>query len=154
MHNSKLTYYLAISGETPREYLNAWDSDTRDIENALARYLPADMLSQIDSGYKPIPESEFFYGFDELDQNGEFHYVHFYGEVSRDVAEYLARDGYFSGATCDTLGILCARGGLPALSFDVYMPKSWISLYVCPLYGGEVPTEASFHRALRALSNL
>ena len=151
METSKLTMFIAVKAETPAEWMNSWENDSKCVVQILCDVAPD--LSQIDEREIDWEESEVFYDFEEL-KGTRIHTVQFFGEIDRDGIEKLARDGYFSGGYCETLGIL-GSSHLPAVSFEQdSFPKSYVSFYACPLYGGDVPSEPSFYRVIKAIQNM
>lgn len=151
MENSNLTLFIGVKAETPVNWLNNWENDSRDISRILCDIVPN--VSQIDERNIPFEESEVFYDFEEL-EGTEIHMIHYFGEVDRNGIEKLALEGYFSGGYCETLGILGSEW-LPAVSFEQdSFNKSYVSFYACPLYDGKVPSKDSFYRALNTLAKL
>lgn len=151
MNTSKLTAYIGITVETPLNWVNNWENNSKDVANTLCRVVRD--IDNIKEEYIPYEESEVFFDFNEL-EGTEIHKVSYFGEIDRDGIESLALDGYFSGGHCETMGILLGVGSLPAVSFESYFPQSYFSFYLCPLYAGEVPTKDSFYRAVKTFENL
>lgn len=150
MNTSKLTAFIGIQAETPVNFINGWESCSKDVVNTLSFIVSN--LEDIKEEYIPIEDSETFYDFHEL-EGTEIHTVSYFGEIDRDGIERLAFEGYF-GEYCETMGILLGIGSLPAVSFESYFPNSFFSFYICPLYAGEVPTKDSFYRAVKTFQNI
>jgi len=143
--------FIAVTAETPVEWINSWENDSKCVAQILCDVAPD--LSQIDEREIDWEESEVFYDFEEL-KGTKIHTVQFFGEIDRDGIEKLGRSAYFYGGFCETGGIF---GGvhLPAVSFEQCgFPKSYVTFYACPLYGGDVPSEPSFYRVIKAIQKL
>ena len=150
MNTSKLTAFIGIKAETPVNWINYFEANSKDVAGMLCRVVSD--IDNIEEEYIAYEKSEVFFEFDEL-EGTEIHKVSYFGEVDRDGIERLALEGYF-GEYCETLGMLTGEGNLPAVSFDSYFPNSYFSFYICPLYAGEVPTKDSFYRAVKTFQNI
>ena len=152
----KLTFKVLINAETPTKWMNAWEDDARDLCHVLWEIVGDGSDSKgvlVDERIIPVDDSDVWYGLGDLNGNDSIHSVTYNGEVDREGLEKIASSFHIYGS-CDTGGMLGEDGWLPAKSFEVEMPNSYVSFYLCPLVDGEVPNEVNFNRIIRAIENL
>ena len=145
----KLTFKVLINAETPTKWMNAWDSDSRDLANTLKEIVG----DSVDESETTVNEAPTWHDFRTLDGEDSVYQMAYNGEIDRDGIEKLALNGYLY-SPCPTLGMLCEDGWYPAVSFELEMQSSYASFYLCPLVDGEVPNEVNFNRIIRAIENL
>ena len=138
----ELEIYMALTMESPEYYWNGWEANGRDLARSLNKCeIP------FDEEIIPYEESEIFFDFDEL-EGTEIQTIHSFNRITfRKFVEFLDESCIYVSGICETMGILDAMGIIPAKSIesDSYR-NSWLSLYVCPIYGDEIPSKESFDR--------
>lgn len=159
MKTQALTYVVAADAETPKSQMNAYEANAQDLYNALAQALHGSPeIAALECTEIPFDGEHAFVDHYDLPKDETIYRMSFYGTIDREGIEQLARAGWFSGAHCETMGIINGlgdgRGVLPAVSVEQEMPYSYASVYISPLYNGAIPSEPSFHRATRTLRNL
>jgi len=143
----ELEIYMAITMESPKHWWNLWEMNGRDLARSLNKCeIP------FDEEIIPLEESDVFFDFDELDGT-EIQTIHSFNQIPfRKFVEFMDESYIYVSGICETMGILDAMGIIPAKSIqtDSYQ-NSWLSIYVCPMYGNEIPSEPSFHRFFKLL---
>ena len=146
----KLTFKVMIHAEAPHKWMNSWESNPRDLANTL-KAIVGDTLWEDET---TVNEAPIWHDFRTLHGEDTVYQMAYYGEIDREGIEKLALNGYMY-RRCDTFRKLSLDGGLyRAVSYEVEMPKSYASFYLCPLVDGEVPNEVNFNRIIRAIENL
>ena len=143
----ELEIYIAITMESPIYYWNGWEANGRDLARSLNKCeIP------FDEQIIPFEESDVFFDFDEL-EGTEIQTIHSFNRIPfRKFVEFMDESCIYASGICDTMGIMDAMGIIPAkcIESDSYR-NSWLSLYVCPIYGNEIPSEPSFNRFFKLL---
>jgi len=142
----ELEIFMAITMESPKHWWNYYEANGSHLAQTLNQCeIP------FDEEIIPFEESDVFFDFDEL-EGTEIQTIHSFNRIPfRKFVEFLDSHIYVSGI-CETMGILCELGHIPAKSIesDSYI-NSWLSIYVCPMYGNEIPSEPSFDRFFKLL---
>jgi len=143
----ELEIYMAITMESPMHWWNLWEMNGRDLARSLN-----ECEIPFDEQIIPHEESDVFFDFDELDGT-EIQTIHSFNRIPfRKFVEFLDESYIYVSGICETMGILDAMGHIPAKSIETDSYRnSWLSIYVCPIYGNEIPSEPSFHRFFKLL---
>jgi len=143
----ELEIYMALTMESPKHWWNHYEADGSHLAHSLNKCeIP------FDEQIIPFEESDVFFDFDEL-EGTEIQTIHSFNRIPlRKFVEFLDESCIYVSGICETMGILCELGHIPAKSIenDSYI-NSWLSIYVCPMYGNEIPSEPSFNRFFKLL---
>lgn len=143
----ELEIIMAITMESPKQWWNHYEADGSHLAHSLN-----ECEIPFDEQIIPFEESDVFFDFDEL-EGTEIQTIHSFNRIPfRKFVEFLDESCIYVSGIVDTLGILDAMGIIPAkcIETDSYR-NSWLSMYVCPIYGNEIPSEPSFHRFFKLL---
>ena len=143
----ELEIYMAITMESPMHYWNFHEMDGRDLARSLN-----ECQIEFDEQIIPYEESEVFFDFHELEET-EIQTIHSFNRIPfRKFVEFMDESYIYVSGICETMGIMDGMGIIPAKSIETDSYRnSWLSMYVCPIYGNEIPSEASFDRFFKLL---
>ena len=143
----ELEIIMAITMESPKHWWNHYEADGSHLAHSLNQCeIP------FDEQIIPFEESDVFFDFHEL-EGTEIQTIHSFNRIPfRTFVEFMDESCIYVSGICDTMGILDGMGIIPAKSIesDSYR-NSWLSMYVCPIYGNEIPSEPSFNRFFKLL---
>ena len=144
---SKLKIFMAITAEGPIEWENRWEANVKDMANSLYRN-----GITYDENIIKWDESDIFYDFHELD-GSDIRCIKCFEMIDFDQwISFLDDQCISTQYQCDTMGIFTGCGLIPAKNIEMYnYPNCFVSMYICPFYDDEIPSESSFNRFFRMI---
>ena len=143
----ELEIIMAITMESPKQWWNHYEADGSHLAHSLN-----ECEIPFDEEIISYEESDVFFDSDELDGT-EIQTIHSFNRISfRKFVEFLDKSCIYVAGICETMGIMDAMGHIPAKSIETDSYRnSWLSIYICPIYGNEIPSEPSFDRFFKLL---